>query len=109
MDITNLGSNTPEDAVEVKVAVAPGDVIILGTDGVFDNLFAWEIEEVLEEKEFMDLHSLGVYIASLAVYNSFDEFRETPFSVASTETGEPCTGGKFDDITVVIARIVDVK
>ena len=88
------------------VAVAPGDVIVMGTDGVFDNLFVWELEEVLEEKWYMDLQSLSGYIASLALYNSFDKFRKTPFSVASTKAGMPCRGGKFDDITVIIARIV---
>ncbi|KAM6597809.1 hypothetical protein CsatA_008333 [Cannabis sativa] len=90
-----------------KVEVELEDVIILGTDGVWDNIFVWEMEQVLKEKiKNMDLKNLSSYIASLALYNSFDKFRKTPFSIASTEAGKPCRGGKFDDITVVIGRIV---
>ncbi|KAF4392495.1 hypothetical protein G4B88_005454 [Cannabis sativa] len=94
------GCDTPRVAVEAKVEVEPGDVIILGTDGVWDNIFVWEMEQVLKDKtKNMDLKNL-------ILYNSFDKFRKTPFSIASTEAGKPCRGGKFDDITVVIGRIV---
>uniref|UniRef100_A0A803PWA4 Protein phosphatase n=1 Tax=Cannabis sativa TaxID=3483 RepID=A0A803PWA4_CANSA len=95
------GCDTPRVAVEAKVEVELEDVIILGTDGVWDNIFVWEMEQVLKEKiKNMDLKNLSSYIASLALYNSFDKFRKTPFSIASTEAGKPCRGGKFDDITV---------
>ncbi|KAF4356208.1 hypothetical protein G4B88_002820 [Cannabis sativa] len=100
--------DTPTVAVEVKVEVEVGDIIILGTDGVWDNIFVWEMEQVLKEKtKIMDLKNLSSYIASLALYNSFDKFRKTPFSIASTEAGKPYRGGKFDDITVVIGRIIN--
>ncbi|KAF4389783.1 hypothetical protein F8388_009916 [Cannabis sativa] len=55
------GCDTPRVAVEAKVEVEPGDVIILGTDGVWDNIFVWEMEQVLKDKtKNMDLKNLSI-------------------------------------------------
>lgn len=89
-----------------------GDVIILGTDGFFDNVFASEAEEVLEresrKKGGIVPKNLASYIAELALYNSFDRFRESPFSRNAKLAGKNHRGGKIDDITVIVAQIVAV-
>ncbi|XP_062094002.1 probable protein phosphatase 2C 55 [Humulus lupulus] len=95
--------DTPECAVEVKIAVIPGDIIILGTDGLFDNMFVSDIEEVLRTPPNL---SDAFWLAEYSRHYSLKKDRKSPFSEAATKAGQPCTGGKFDDITVIVARIV---
>lgn len=104
-------SDRPSSAREMKVRVIPGDVIVLGTDGLLDNMFGREMEQVLEEKTEeeegdVDPEMLAGVIAELALYNSFDRFRDSPFSVAAKKAGFRHEGGKVDDITVVVAAIM---
>lgn len=42
--------NVPEDAQRYSLAVQPGDVIIMGSDGLWDNLWDHELEEVVTEE-----------------------------------------------------------
>lgn len=93
-------SDRPSSAREMKVRVIPGDLIVLGTDGLLDNMFGREIEQVLEEKTGeeegdVDLEMLAGVIAELALYNSFDRFRDSPFSVAAKKAGFRHEGGKM--------------
>lgn len=41
--------DSPEDSDNYQVRVREGDLLILGTDGVFDNLFEEEILEIVSE------------------------------------------------------------
>ncbi|KAL3637181.1 hypothetical protein CASFOL_019480 [Castilleja foliolosa] len=99
----------PSVALEIEFRVKKGDLVILGTDGLFDNMLESEILETLDRGFIMlgnDLAEMCSYLANMALYNSFDRFRVTPFSIASSRrAGKKHRGGKIDDITVIIARI----
>ena len=41
------GTDYAEDAEVFDIAVQPGDVLVMGSDGVFDNVFPAEVERVL--------------------------------------------------------------
>ncbi|KAM5587325.1 putative protein phosphatase 2C 55 [Rosa sericea] len=103
--------NTPQSATEIKVKVLrPGDVIVLGTDGLLDNVSPGEIEKVLEENTiegFVEPEMLAWIIAErLALRNSEDAGRLTPFSIAAHKAGVEHIGGKRDDITVIVGQIL---
>ncbi|KAK4404807.1 putative protein phosphatase 2C 55 [Sesamum angolense] len=109
-----LGSTkgNPSAAVEMEFRVEAGDVIVAGTDGLMDNMHASEIVESvrrrrrgMSEKENM-MAEQACYMANVALYNSFDRYAETPYSIASRKAGRCHRGGKVDDITVIIARII---
>ncbi|KAL0359589.1 UNVERIFIED_CONTAM: putative protein phosphatase 2C 55 [Sesamum angustifolium] len=109
-----LGStkDNPSAAVEMEFRVKAGDVIVAGTDGLMDNMHASEIVESvrrrrrgMSEKENM-MAEQACYMANVALYNSFDRYAETPYSIASRKAGRCHRGGKVDDITVIIARII---
>ncbi|KAI3472243.1 hypothetical protein Pfo_029731 [Paulownia fortunei] len=87
----NSTSASPEEAEEMVVEVEGGDVIIAGTDGLFDNLFPEDIEATVE---------------LWARRQSLDKTSATPFEVAAYEAGVMHVGGKYDDITVVSAYVV---
>ncbi|XP_062152153.1 probable protein phosphatase 2C 55 [Alnus glutinosa] len=100
----------PSSAEETTVPVVPGDIIVLGTDGLLDNVYPTEIEEVLKEKTLegvVDPWQLALTIAvDLAFYNSMDKCSCSPFARAAQLAGQKHIGGKIDDITVVVAQIV---
>jgi protein phosphatase PTC7 len=104
-------SDRPSSAAEETVPVVAGDIIVLGTDGLLDNVYAAEIEDFLRQETLegtdQDPWRLAYTIAvNLAWYNSQDKCSYTPFARAAELANKKHVGGKIDDITVVVARIV---
>lgn len=89
------------------VAVAQGDVIVAGTDGLFDNLYNDEVTAVVIDAVRAGLgpQLTAQKIAALARQRAQDRNRQTPFSTAAQEAGFRYRGGKLDDITVVVSYI----
>lgn len=87
--------------------VASGDVIIAGTDGLFDNLYNNEITAVVVHATRAGLgpQVTAQKIAALARQRAQDKNRQTPFSTAAQDAGYRYYGGKLDDITVVVSYI----
>ncbi|KAK3211420.1 hypothetical protein Dsin_016126 [Dipteronia sinensis] len=64
-----------------------------------------------EKKSFGVADGVGGWIkqgidSDYALYNSLDRFSESPFSRAAYFAGKKNVGGKIDDITVVVAKII---
>lgn len=86
--------------------VEQGDIVIAGSDGVFDNLFGSEIEEILQESEGRPWpQDLAWTIATVASMNSTSEEYDSPFAITAESEGIEHVGGKIDDITVIVAVI----
>ena len=89
----------------------PGDLVVLATDGCFDNLFDDEIADVLDtallrrEPDAPDAAQLAEVLASAARDASLDQARRTPFAVGAAREGFDRAGGKVDDVTVVCIRV----
>ncbi|XAR68455.1 Phosphoprotein phosphatase [Bertholletia excelsa] len=103
--------NTKDDpsvAEELKISVIPGDIVVAGTDGLFDNLHDWEIGIIV--RLFLGTtkpsNKLAWKIAQEACERSGKKFALTPFAMASSKAGRQFMGGKIDDITVVVAFIL---
>ena len=123
------------DAVIDTVSVEAGDWLVLGTDGLFDNVFDEEIIECMrqwsrerqqakrgggndegpravgatppmKQSASAALTDAAERVARLAVQCAEDENRVSPFVLSAKEAGYEFFGGKMDDITVVVARIV---
>ncbi|CAN8324807.1 unnamed protein product [Cochlearia groenlandica] len=103
------GSNgdLPSSGQVFTVAVAPGDVIIAGTDGLFDNLYNNEITAIVVHavRGGIDPQVTAQKIAALARQRAQDKNRQTPFSTAAQDAGFRYYGGKLDDITVVVSYV----
>ncbi|CAH9054470.1 unnamed protein product [Cuscuta europaea] len=101
----------PSSGQVFKVPVAPGDVIITGTDGLFDNLYNSDITAVVVHAARAGLgpQVTAQKIAALARQRAQDKNRQTPFSAAAQEAGFRYYGGKLDDITVVVSYITSDK
>ncbi|KAJ8458814.1 hypothetical protein OPV22_031740 [Ensete ventricosum] len=101
------GSDLPSAAQVFNFPVSSGDVIIAGTDGLFDNLYNNEITAVVVHATRAGLgpQVTAQKIAALARQRAQDRNRQTPFSTAAQDAGYRYYGGKLDDITVVVSYI----
>ncbi|KAA0051669.1 putative protein phosphatase 2C 55 isoform X2 [Cucumis melo var. makuwa] len=97
----------PSSGQVFSVPVAPGDVIIAGTDGLFDNLYNNEITAVVVHamRAGLGAQVTAQKIAALARQRAQDKDRQTPFSTAAQDAGFRYYGGKLDDITVVVSYV----
>ncbi|XP_072991866.1 probable protein phosphatase 2C 80 [Typha latifolia] len=100
-------SDLPSSAQVFTFPVASGDVIIAGTDGLFDNLYNNEITAVVVHavRAGLEPQVTAQKIAALARQRALDKNRQTPFSSAAQDAGYRYYGGKLDDITVVVSHI----
>ncbi|KAL6283464.1 hypothetical protein ACE6H2_014393 [Prunus campanulata] len=104
----HVGYDRPKSALEFVMEAVPGDIIVLGTDGLLDNMFPSEIEDVLVSfgESGRDCEELASATANLALFNSLDKYSVSPFQMEAEKAGVEHAGGKIDDITVVVAQVV---
>ncbi|PSS19784.1 Protein like [Actinidia chinensis var. chinensis] len=97
----------PSSGQVFTIPVAPGDVVIAGTDGLFDNLYNNEVTAVVvhASRAGFGPQVTAQKIAALARQRAQDKNRQTPFSTAAQDAGFRYYGGKLDDITVVVSYI----
>ena len=104
----------PINAFDYSHVVEHNDIVIMGTDGVYDNLFDKQIiDECIKPHMTVDgsLSSpdeVATAITELAEQVSYSETEETPWTqhaVAHGKKLEDEIGGKTDDITVIVAQI----
>ncbi|CAN1137902.1 Probable protein phosphatase 2C 80 [Linum perenne] len=91
--------------VEGSVKVEDGDIVVAGTDGLFDNLYCWEIERILEGRSDWTAEDLARVIGLTAFENSVNEMYRSPFEQECRKHRKKFRGGKRDDITVVVGLI----
>ncbi|KAL3583601.1 hypothetical protein D5086_014662 [Populus alba] len=104
---TGNGGDLPSSGQVFTIPVAPGDVIIAGTDGLFDNLYNNEVTAVVVHATRTGLgpEATAQKIAALARQRALDTNRQTPFSTAAQDAGYRYYGGKLDDVTVVVSYV----
>ncbi|KAI8140827.1 phosphatase 2C-like domain-containing protein [Fennellomyces sp. T-0311] len=122
-----LGTNSPDkpkDAQTFDISVEKGDIVILGTDGLFDNLFDKEILSIVRAHvnaytipgsgqrppRLLNFNpqKLSDALADRARAVSEDRRNmDSPFQTQAINEGYFHQGGKSDDISVVVAIIND--
>lgn len=102
------GGDDPEEAQVNVHGLMENDVIVLATDGLWDNLYEYDILKII--KPFMEtseeINDLGVVcqmIGEICEKYSLNQRYRSPFSMRSRGL---YLGGKPDDITIVLAQIV---
>lgn len=103
-------ADRPEAADQYEFAVEDGDVILMATDGIFDNvpdrLLVEEMDKVQHCKDEMVLQQSANTIALMARRLSRDSTFLSPFCINALAAGiEAGPGGKPDDITVLLATV----
>ncbi|KXG31802.1 probable protein phosphatase 2C 1 isoform X2 [Sorghum bicolor] len=108
---------TYQDALVCSVNLMEGDIIVSGSDGLFDNIFDQEILSIISESPGVD--EAAKALAELARKHSVDVTFDSPYSMEARSRGfdvpwwkkllgAKLIGGKMDDITVVVAQVKTV-
>lgn len=100
-------SDLPSSAQVFTFPVESGDIIVAGTDGLFDNLYNTDINAIVVHavRARLGPQVTAQKIAALARQRAQDKNRQTPFSTAAQDAGYRYYGGKLDDITVVVSYV----
>nr|CCA25951.1 hypothetical protein SELMODRAFT_101879 [Albugo laibachii Nc14] len=107
----HLNGDSPEISDQIEYSVQAEDVIILGTDGLFDNLYPSQIAIILDHLgpnflyEPQLVEEAANNIAHEAHQTSKCKQGSTPFAIAARKAGYKYDGGKMDDITVIISMV----
>ncbi|CAI9758378.1 unnamed protein product [Fraxinus pennsylvanica] len=102
-----IRGDLPSSGQVFTVTVAPGDVVVTGSDGLFDILYNMEIAVVVADaaKDGLSPDATAQKIAVFARHRALDRKQQTPFSTAAQEAGYSYFGGKLDDLTVVVSYV----
>ncbi|KAL0771181.1 hypothetical protein Bca101_036332 [Brassica carinata] len=109
-------AQTYMDASFNIMEVKKGDVIVMGSDGLFDNVFDHEIVNIVTKHT--DVAESSRLLAEVASNHSRDPGFESPYALEARAKGfdvplwkkalgMKLTGGKLDDVTVIVAQVVD--
>eukprot|EP00172_Hildenbrandia_rubra_P003364 Plantae.Rhodophyta-Hildenbrandia_rubra.ctg5290.p1 GENE.Plantae.Rhodophyta-Hildenbrandia_rubra.ctg5290~~Plantae.Rhodophyta-Hildenbrandia_rubra.ctg5290.p1 ORF type:complete len:393 (+),score=81.84 Plantae.Rhodophyta-Hildenbrandia_rubra.ctg5290:1550-2728(+) len=118
-----LGTDSVDDvrsADSIDWSVESGDWVVMATDGLWDNVFGREILEAVRsggaevdggaggrrEEEWV-VEKVAQLLAKRALEVGLDTSAVSPFSVNAHDAGTFFTGGKLDDITVVVCRVTE--
>jgi protein phosphatase PTC7 len=100
-------SDSPAKASQWEQSVPhEGDCLILGTDGLWDNLWNGEVAEFASRSHEPGSRPLSQELALAALTRGYDPTYMSPFSTRAVAVGhkKEC-GGKLDDITVVVSWV----
>ncbi|KAL2333026.1 hypothetical protein Fmac_014239 [Flemingia macrophylla] len=103
------------DAAVSNVELIEGDTIVMGSDGLFDNVFDQEIITTIVRSK--DVAEAAKALANLASSHAMDSNFDSPYSLEARSRGFEAplwkkilgmklTGGKLDDITAIVGKVV---
>lgn len=85
------------------LGVEPNDVIVMGTDGLFDNVFPKTMVHVV--KKGKNPKEMAKELSNIAYLNSRKPNVSSPFAKLAKKNKIKWSGGKPDDITVIVAKV----
>ncbi|KAG1673491.1 Protein phosphatase PTC7 [Nymphon striatum] len=101
-------SDSPDTADTSSFKVQEGDLILLATDGLFDNVPDNMIINELSKLKDCNREKIQATVNSLALQArvlAFDSSYMSPFSKRAQQHGINTIGGKPDDITIILALV----
>uniref|UniRef100_A0A8C4NFB0 Protein phosphatase n=1 Tax=Eptatretus burgeri TaxID=7764 RepID=A0A8C4NFB0_EPTBU len=103
-------SDSPDMADSSWFSVELGDVIVTATDGLFDNLPDYMILDELrgiKDSSEASLRRIAENMAQRARRLAYDPNYMSPFARSACDNGLDVTGGKPDDITVLLSVVTE--
>lgn len=96
----------PKDGTKLNVELIAGDLVIMGSDGVFDNVNDDTLLDLVAESTFVKPTQLAKKICELSRKVSLDKNSITPYSKQAQRRGDPDyrdgLGGKVDDVSCIV-------
>lgn len=104
-------SDHPRDADIYQTRLRDGDIIVVYTDGLSDNVFANEMMQICSHisraggDESLQVQAMADRMVQYARSCMMSITRVSPFEIAAARVGDSFKGGKIDDVTVIVAMI----
>ena len=96
--------------LELAAQLRHGDLVLLCTDGMLDNLFDDELLAVLADFAYdTPVADIAHEVVRHSVRYMGKGDRLSPFAARATDEGICILGGKMDDVTVCVARALNVS
>eukprot|EP00285_Hemiselmis_virescens_P008817 CAMPEP_0173391796 /NCGR_PEP_ID=MMETSP1356-20130122/18593_1 /TAXON_ID=77927 ORGANISM="Hemiselmis virescens, Strain PCC157" /NCGR_SAMPLE_ID=MMETSP1356 /ASSEMBLY_ACC=CAM_ASM_000847 /LENGTH=373 /DNA_ID=CAMNT_0014349485 /DNA_START=75 /DNA_END=1196 /DNA_ORIENTATION=+ len=99
--------DSPDQAMKYSVPLTAGDILVLGTDGLFDNVYDNQLLDLLEYTKDQDPTSMAQAIVGYARQQQEDPSILVPYGVEAKAAGQVWSGGKLDDTCCVILQFYD--
>jgi protein phosphatase PTC7 len=95
----------PKDGTKLNVELIPGDLIVMGSDGIFDNIGDDMLLDLIGKSPTKPAQ-LARKICDLSRKQSLDRTSRTPYAKQAQKRGDPDykegIGGKVDDSSCII-------
>lgn len=111
----NKSDSDVEHAVVDEFPIFPRDILVMGTDGLWDNMYTYDILDILAQFPYpigpissTELAQLTLEISSFLAQKARQaaaSSTKTPFADACMTEGHHFVGGKMDDITVIVGIV----
>ena len=119
--------DSPADADLLSLELSENDLVLVGTDGFFDNMFMDDVLEIvdsvtgeteeteesgtagLEERDTgsnIDVSVIADALLAQTLKMATSRDRQSPFSIYANDFGYAYSGGKLDDITLIVAHAI---
>lgn len=96
----------PRDGTKLNVELIPGDLIIMGSDGIFDNVGDDMLLDLITKSSRVTPTQLAKKICDLSRKQSLDRQSVTPYGKQAQRRGDPAykdgLGGKVDDASCIV-------
>lgn len=96
----------PRDGTKLNVELIPGDLILMGSDGIFDNVGDDMLLDLIAKNSRVTPTQLAKKICELSRKQSLDRQSVTPYGKQAQRRGDPAykdgLGGKVDDASCIV-------
>ncbi len=96
----------PKQGTKLNVELIPGDLVIMGSDGIFDNVDDDTLLEVVAKSSALKPTPLAKKICDVSRRVSLDKNSATPYSKQAQRRGDADfrdgLGGKLDDVSCIV-------
>ncbi|EKX45368.1 hypothetical protein GUITHDRAFT_152698, partial [Guillardia theta CCMP2712] len=102
-----LGGNSPDTvdlATRIRVPLASGDIVIIASDGLYDNVYDSQIIDLLEATEGQGPNAMAQALVGYARQVQEDPQVVVPYGLEAQAAGKSWTGGKLDDTAAIVLQ-----
>jgi len=96
--------DTPDLATKLRVPLLTGDIVILASDGLYDNVYESQIIDLIEATLGQTPEVMAQALVGYARQVQEDPNSYVPYGVEAAAAGQQWSGGKLDDTCAVVLQ-----
>ncbi|KAJ3323045.1 hypothetical protein HDV06_002491 [Boothiomyces sp. JEL0866] len=106
-----VSRDSPNDTQTFTIKIQEGDIVVLGSDGLFDNVFDEEIVDIIATHTHSNIQISDPQLMADALLQKAravaedNRYATSPFQNRAIQEGFYYQGGKVDDMTVLVGII----